>query len=223
MRDVVDDAAKSGTQILTFKSTRAAPIFSFMEPFHDHVDCGTESDPGCLSTKEGSLFAEVYNCDFEKTPKPGWAERAKKQLYRADYVLAHYVHYSTVTVGLIRTKDEARDMNLDWHTHFRESKVHDKFVDEIQQAVMLHTKTVVPEYTTEWKIRCKAGVNPKHGQNCRIGFPWPENNERSTEKATSDGYGYNCFTNEKLSDFWIPKLRNALKIRNARMDNKPIL
>jgi hypothetical protein len=31
MRDVVDDATRSGTQILTFKSTRAVPIYSFME------------------------------------------------------------------------------------------------------------------------------------------------------------------------------------------------
>jgi hypothetical protein len=31
MRDVVDDARESGTQILTFKSTRAVPIHSFME------------------------------------------------------------------------------------------------------------------------------------------------------------------------------------------------
>lgn len=31
MREVVDDATKSGTQILTFKSTRAVPIHSYME------------------------------------------------------------------------------------------------------------------------------------------------------------------------------------------------
>jgi hypothetical protein len=31
MKDVVDDATRSGTQILTFKSTRAVPIYSFME------------------------------------------------------------------------------------------------------------------------------------------------------------------------------------------------
>lgn len=31
MREVVDDATQSGTQILTFKSTRAVPIHAFME------------------------------------------------------------------------------------------------------------------------------------------------------------------------------------------------
>ena len=56
--------------------------------------------------------------DFEKFPKPGWAERAKKQLYRSDYVFAHYVHYATVTGGLLQTKEEAKKMNEDWYMHF---------------------------------------------------------------------------------------------------------
>mmetsp|Transcript_17949 Transcript_17949/g.32592 ORF Transcript_17949/g.32592 Transcript_17949/m.32592 type:complete len:889 (+) Transcript_17949:72-2738(+) len=219
MREVVDDAAKSGTQILTFKSTRAIPNYSYMNPFHDHKDCGTESDPGCLSAREGSLFSEVYNCDFEKFPKPGWAERAKKQLYRSDYVFAHYVHYATVTGGLLQTKEEAKKMNKDWYMHFRETREDDKFTDETRQAVMLHTKTTVPEYTTDWKTRCKASHKPAHGQNCRIGFPWPQNNEKSLDKATSDGFGYNCFTNEKLADFWIPKLRDAIEKRNTRIEH----
>ena len=72
MREVVDDAKKDGAKILTFKSTRAVPIQSYMEPFQDHKDCGTESDPRCLKVSEGHLFAEVYNCDFEKPPKPSW-------------------------------------------------------------------------------------------------------------------------------------------------------
>lgn len=161
----------------------------------------------------------MYNCDFEKPPKPSWADRAKKQLYRSDYVFAHYVHYATVTAGLLRTKEEAKKMNEDWYMHFRESRATDKFTDEIKQAVMLHTKTTVPEYTTEWKTRCKAGYKPAHGQNCRVGFPWPQNNERSPEKATIDGYGYNCFTNEKLNDFWIPKLHDAIAKRSERIDH----
>jgi hypothetical protein len=31
MREVVDDATEAGTQILTFKSTRAVPMHSFLE------------------------------------------------------------------------------------------------------------------------------------------------------------------------------------------------
>ena len=219
MRDVVDDADKSGIKILTFKSTRAAPIQSYMELFHDHNECGTASNPICLSAKEGHLFAEVYNCDFEKAPKPRWAERAKKQLYRADYVYAHYVHYATVTGGLIQTKEEAKKLNQPWYMHFRETASADQFTDEINQAVMLHTKTTVPEYTTDWQVRCKEGVNAGHGKNCRVGFPWPNNNDQGPETATPDGFGYNCFTNEKLNDFWIPKLRDAIEKRNIRIEH----
>ena len=148
------------------------------------------------------------------------AERAKKQLYLSDYVYAHYVHYATVTAGLLQTKEEARKENgRAWDQHFRESRQVDRFTDETNQAVMLHTKTTVPEYTTEWKTRGKEGFKPAHGQNCRVGFPWPDNNDNSPEKATADGYGYNCFTNKKLSDFWIPKLRDAIERRSKRVDH----
>ena len=214
MREVVDEATKSGTQILTFRSTRAIPIHTFMEPFHDHRDCGTESDPGCLGVQSEYLFAEVYNCDFLPPPKPDWAERAKKQLYRSDYVLAHYVHYATVTKGLVETMKEAKEANHLWDMHFRESRTVDKTTDERDQAVMLHTKTVVPEYTTQWKKRCKIGFKPPHGEDCRIGFPWPSNSDKSKNNSTPEGYGYNCFTNEKLSKQWLPKLRDAMKRRN---------
>jgi len=230
MREVVDDATNVGTQILTFKSTRAVPIYSGMEPFHNHKDCGSASDPGCLKdcgsasdpgclhVKDGSLFVEAYNCDFDKPPKPQWAERAKKQLYRPDYVYAHYVHYATVTAGLLQTKDEANQLNQNWYRHFLEQHA-DRITDETHQAVMLHSKTVVPEYTTKYKERCKVGVKPAHGENCRVGFPWPRNDETSPEIATTDGYGYNCFTNEKLIDFWLPRLRQAMQERNSRVNS----
>ena len=218
MREVVDDATNVGTQILTFKSTRAVPIYSYMEPFHNHKDCGSASDPGCLHVIDGSLFVEAYNCDFDKPPKPQWAERAKKQLYRPDYVYAHYVHYATVTAGLLQTKDEANQLNQNWYRHLLEQHA-DRITDETHQAVMLHSKTVVPEYTTKYKERCKVGVKPAHGENCRVGFPWPRNDETSPEIATTDGYGYNCFTNEKLIDFWLPRLRQAMQERYSRVNS----
>ena len=103
--------------------------------------------------------------------------------------------------------------------HFRETRTTDAFTDEVYHAVMLHSKTTVPEYTTDWRTRCKAGHKPAHGKNCRVGFPWPQNNDRGSEKATSDGYGYNCFTNEKLTNYWLPKLRDAMKSRETRIEH----
>lgn len=57
-------------------------LLPIVRPFHEHELCGDESKPRCLKVKDGALFAEAYNCDFEKSPKPEWATRAKKQLYR---------------------------------------------------------------------------------------------------------------------------------------------
>ena len=71
----------------------------------------------------------------------------------------------------------------------------------------------------DWQVRCKEGVNAGHGKNCRVGFPWPNNNDQGPETATPDGFGYNCFTNEKLNDFWIPKLRDAIEKRNIRIEH----
>lgn len=218
MREVVDDATKDGTQILTFRSTRAIPIHTYMEPFHDHKDCGTETDPICLSVKPGHLFSEVYNCEFMQPPKPSWSERAKKQLYRSDYVLAHYVHYATVTQGLVETLEEAKKSNHPWAMHFRESREADRITDESHQAIMMHTKTTVPEYTTEWKKRCMFGFKPPHGQDCRVGFPWPSNNDQGSDRAIPSGQGYNCFTNEKMTTHWLPKLRDAMKKRKSRVE-----
>ncbi len=119
-----------------------------------------------------------------------------------------------MTAGLLQTKDEANHVGEAWYRTFQESRMMDKHTDEVNQAVMLHSKSVVPEYTTEWKERCKKGYVPTHGKKCRVGFPWPQNNEKGPTTETADGFGYNCFTNEKLSEFWIPKLRDAMKKRN---------
>ena len=173
----------------------------------------------CLFILATYVVFELILGDVEKSPKPSWAERAKKQLYRSDYVFAHYVHYATVTEKLLQTKEEAKKRGESWSRWFHESKETDKLTDEIHQAVMLHTKTTVPEYTTDWKTRCKAGYKPVHGQKCRVGFPWPNNNENIPEKMTSDGFAYNCFTNEKLVNFWIPKLREAMNARHVRLQS----
>ena len=50
------------------------------------------------SKDPSKTFMETYNCEPTKHPKPqSYAWRAKKQIYRPDFVLNHYVHYSVVT------------------------------------------------------------------------------------------------------------------------------
>lgn len=136
--------------------------------------------------------------------------------------MTHYVHYATVTQGLLQTKSEALKAGRSWSPSFHESRTADRITDEVNQAVMLHSKTTVPEYTTDWKGRCKLGAKTKHGENCRVGFPWPGNtNTIGAEKANGEGFAYNCFTNQKLNEEWIPKLRSAMKKREDRVANLP--
>ena len=56
--------------------------------------------------KPDATFLDAYNCDHVPLPKPKWAYRARKQIYRADYALQRFIHYSTVTKGLIETYAE---------------------------------------------------------------------------------------------------------------------
>jgi len=86
--EVVDNAKKEGTHILSFKSTRARPLFTFMEPFHEHDKCGEQSDPKCLNVKDDVLFVEAYNCDFEESPKPG---RCNSRLFLSRFITNHFI------------------------------------------------------------------------------------------------------------------------------------
>ena len=143
-------------------------------------------------------------------------------LVRPDYVMTHYVHYATVTEGILQTKDEASVDGKSWTPSFRESSKEDRVTDEINQAVMLHSKTTVPEYTTDWKKRCKLGAKNSEGENCRVGFPWPGNtNTIGSKKENEEGFAHNCFTNEKLNSVWIPKLRTSMKNREVRVASLP--
>ena len=74
---------------------------------------------------EDKTYLETYNCEYIKSPKPERFSRAmvsirfmyllvslcyythlisccytQKQFYRPDFVLSHFVHYSTVTVSV---------------------------------------------------------------------------------------------------------------------------
>ena len=93
-------------------------------------------------------YLEAYNCDSSPIPKPEWAERARKQIYRADFVPYHYVHYSTVTSGLLT---EYKDNTKSWRKDYTEST--ERVTDEANEAIMLHTKTTTAEQTTRWNKR----------------------------------------------------------------------
>ena len=57
MKDVVDDAAKSGAEILTFRSTRAAPIQYYMQWVYLQI---TFSVSGFLIVIRYALHADPF-------------------------------------------------------------------------------------------------------------------------------------------------------------------
>ena len=85
-----------------------------------------------------TFLVEAYNCDSAPTPKPDRADRAKKQLYGSDYVLYHFVHYSTVTQSL---KEYFQDRPKRWKRFHFEQPPSERVTDEINEAVMIHTKS----------------------------------------------------------------------------------
>jgi len=160
-----------------------------------------------------TTFIQAFNCDPSPTPRPSWAQRARKQLYRPDYVLNHFVHYSTVTRGLVMTHREAQIAGKRWDRFFFESAPTERFVDEVHEAMMIHTKSVDLGMTSNLETRCHHDFG-KTRIGCHSGFPWPGNqqSERDTYNATT-GFIYNCFVNLRVDEYWIPRLEEAMRKR----------
>ena len=126
-----NNVTKKKTNILSFRSSRG-----YLR--HDksyRVKRGRERLPN-------ATFLEAYNCDSAGSPKPVWAERARKQVYLADYVLSHFVHYSTVTMGYMQDTYQHPAAGGHYHPHFRERAPTERTVNELTEAVMVHTKTI---------------------------------------------------------------------------------
>lgn len=200
LREVVINAGKKKVNILSFRSTRSKLLFS-----------ESEAVGGYRRKKDSSSFLEAYNCDGSSNPKPLWADRARKQVYRSDYVLYHFVHYSTVTQGMNETFKSQKG----WKRNYHERSSSERTTDETNEAVMLHAKTITEEQTVNWMQRCHHKFEKKW-RGCSIGFAWPKGVEEKGDMShNADGLAYNCFTNEKITKFWIPKLQKALAARNS--------
>ena len=130
-------------------------------------------------------------------------------MYRADYVKLHYVHYSTITVVSQMTEKETKQFGIPWYHRYREQHAHE--FDELNESTMLHTKTKLRKNTAEWKKYCKQSFGA-----CDIGFPFPKG-QRNFGNEPRGEYRPNCFVNEKIEDFWWPKLADAVKRREKHI------
>ena len=204
LKDIVIDAGKRGTNILSFRSSRGKLRY-------DQTEEVRGVPGGRRAMLDNTTFLEAYNCDSAPMPKPSWAVRARKQIYRADYVKCHFVHYSTITEGLLRTYSE----NEDWHRHYHEEnhETSERETDDENEATMIHAKLTDSPQTSHWKSRCHYQYEKKY-KGCWIGFPWPNGTVvEGNGGHREDGIEYNCFENVKVKSYWAPRLREALARR----------
>eukprot|EP00547_Thalassionema_nitzschioides_P015074 CAMPEP_0194240100 /NCGR_PEP_ID=MMETSP0158-20130606/6376_1 /TAXON_ID=33649 /ORGANISM="Thalassionema nitzschioides, Strain L26-B" /LENGTH=889 /DNA_ID=CAMNT_0038974739 /DNA_START=67 /DNA_END=2736 /DNA_ORIENTATION=+ len=202
LKTVLEEASSSRTNILTFRSSRARLLYE-----------KSKEIGGLRQMLDNYTYLEAYNCDSSSSPKPEWAERARKQIYRADYVPYHYVHYSTVTQGLMQTYGEssssARNTNYNWKRYWN-NDVTERVANELTEATMLHTKSTLPEQTSRWKQRCHYQFEKKW-RGCSVGFAWPTGlQDENDNHRPEDGMEYNCFRNDKVDSYWLPQLKQRL-------------
>ena len=85
--------------------------------------------------------------DYIKPPRPSRFARAMKQIYRPDYVLSHFVHYSTVTSDIARyQKEQANGTGDDelpnWADVGADKEV---FLNELEEGSLIHARSVLPQ------------------------------------------------------------------------------
>jgi hypothetical protein len=204
-RDVLRDAADQGTNILSFRSSRGRL----------RVD-KSDAIGGSREQSQNTTFLEAYNCDSAGSPKPQWADRARKQIYRADYVLYHYVHYSTVTQGHLQPYNETP--LAEWKHRFSENLPSERTANELTEAVMVHTKTIKRDMTSAYDKKCRFDWSRKW-MGCWVAYPWPNNTARKKDAHDADGMEYNCFINESVDNYWVPRLRDALEKRRLSISS----
>ena len=153
---------------------------------------------------------EAYNCDREKPGEKKATMPAEKQIYRSDYVKQHFIHYSTITESSNLNKIEFREKFGNVRPFPDRLS---RFSDEVNEGLMLHSKSVARQDTAGWKDTC---TGKAYGP-CRIGFPWPHYSSNAT--FNKDGWKYNCYVNPRIDNYFAPKLRAKLTEMGFSVDD----
>jgi hypothetical protein len=235
MGDVADGLDKLGVKIAAFKSAPAKPRFDLLDnPIKTKDEVDNSFTPTVTSNE---TFLHTYNCNWEAFPRMHDLTHRRKQMYRADYVKLHYVHYSTITVLSQMSEKETRAIpHEEWKHRYTERHIHE--FDEMYEATMLHTKTKVARNTIGWSNNCKSTKDAftSDGGVCNLGFPLPTTTTITDESSLlmnevgkvvtppllvrEDGWAYNCYLNEKIETYWWPKLSKAIQKRRDIVNSK---
>lgn len=133
-------------------------------------------------------------------------------------MLQHFVHYSTVTKGLIKTNKEILESGGKLQTRrYSENKKSERFFDESEEAVMIHAKRMLPHETADWEMICK-GKGSQH-EKCHVGIsgvnwgqviPTVQEGLENENFKNKEGFIHNCAVNDNVESYWLPKLRASL-------------
>ena len=133
---------------LSFYLSSLSGIFPYMlflaVPATSNASLSCCSDPSNPEVQENRTFLQTYNCDPEKPPRQNTLP-AEKEIYRSDYVLLHFVHYSTVTSVSVLSQNETKEAGFKWKDRYSEGAI--ETPDEIDAAIMLHSKSVTHSHT----------------------------------------------------------------------------
>eukprot|EP00970_Alexandrium_tamarense_P016414 scaffold6502_cov187-Alexandrium_tamarense.AAC.8 len=81
-KEILDKVDRNeGRKVLKFRSTRARPLLSRLEPTYDEgaKECTHEmgkTHNQCLTKKQDTTYLETYNCEYIRSPKPERFSRA---------------------------------------------------------------------------------------------------------------------------------------------------
>jgi len=156
-----------------------------------------------LKVSNQKSILQTYNCDRQLVKKEKMP--AEKQIYRTDYVLQHFIHFSAVTLYTMMNITETIAAAM--HGGVAPDPL-SRFADERNEVTMLHAKAIATQDTAGWEKRCTGEM--KRG-TCRIGVPYPDLNTSSTVTKDSQGWMYNCYVNPKIENYWVPLLDKELR------------
>ena len=213
---LLDKLDAEDTRIISFASWRAWPRRAYIDdivPITDPTLCWSNEPCFDLKIPYKYPMLQAYNCDRQKPGEKKSSMPAEKQLYRADYVLQHFVHYSVSTVLSEKNMTEYMKEGFRWKERpFPDPR--QRFGNEKTEGLMIHTKSVARQDTAGYNRMCHINntyLNPRRQGLCRLGVPFPDDFNPAVSNATKEGYAYNCYVNEQVENYLVPQLIDKLK------------
>jgi hypothetical protein len=112
--------------------------------------------------------------------------------------------------GHLETHNQTLASNRKWKM---QGETSERVADERNKAVMIHAKRTHEKLSHDDIKHCSLESNKK-SRGCSVGFNWPNDTE-VPGAHDADGMEHDCFTNRKVENCWLPRLRQAVERRKT--------